>query len=104
MPTLADRRIEIILRNKVHFGVGEIARLPDVVAAAGGSRVFVVTDPGVRASGVVDRALAFLAEAGLETALFDEVEPNPAASAVERGAAALRSFGLDGTVVVPIGG
>ena len=83
---LADRQIEIVLRNKVYFGVGAIARLPEVVAAAGGSRVFVVTDPGVRASGVVDRALAVLAEAGIETALFDEVEPNPAASTVERGA------------------
>ncbi len=63
-----------------------------------------MTDPGVRASGVVDRALAVLAEAGMEHALFDEVEPNPAASTVERGAAALGAFGLDGTVVVPIGG
>jgi len=101
---LADRQIEIVLRNKVYFGVGAIARLPEVVAAAGGARVFIVTDPGVRASGVVDTALAVLAEAGLETALFDEVEPNPAASTVERGAAALRTFGLEGTVVVPVGG
>src|SRR5918994_735113 len=103
MPTLADRRIEIILRKKVHFGVGEIARLPEVVAAAGGSRVFVVTDPGVRRSGVVDRVLAILADAGLETATFDEVEPNPAASTVERGATALRAYGLEGSIVVPVG-
>ena len=104
MATLADRRIEIVLRNKVYFGVGEIARLPEVIGAAGGSRAFVVTDPGVRASGVVDRALAVLAAAGLETALFDEVEPNPAASTVEHGATALRDFGLERTVVVPVGG
>jgi alcohol dehydrogenase len=101
---LSDRQIEIVLRNKVYFGVGAIARLPEVVATAGGSRVFVVTDPGVRASGMVDRALGVLAEAGVEHALFDEVEPNPAAAIVERGAAALRAFGLEGTVVVPIGG
>ena len=104
MTRLADRQIEIVLRNKVYFGVGAIARLPEVVAAAGGSRVFVVTDPGVRASGVIDRALAVLTEAGVEHALFDEVEPNPAASTVERGATALRAFGLEGTVIVPIGG
>jgi alcohol dehydrogenase len=101
---LADRQIEILLRNRVFFGVGAIARLPELVAAAGGSRVFVVTDPGVRRSGVVDRVLAVLADAGLETAVFDEVEPNPAASTVERGAAALLAFGLEGTVVVPVGG
>jgi alcohol dehydrogenase len=101
---LADRQIEIVLRNKVYFGVGAITRLPEVVAAAGGSRVFVVTDPGVRASGVVDRALAVLTEAGVEHSLFAEVELNPAASTVERGATALRDFGLEGTVIVPIGG
>jgi alcohol dehydrogenase len=101
---LADRTIEIVLRNRVYFGVGAIARLPEVVAAAGGSRVFVVTDPGVRGSGVIDRVLDVLAAAGLESAVFAEVEPNPGASTVERGAAALRAFGLAGTVVVPVGG
>jgi len=101
---LADRQIEIVLRNRVYFGVGAIARLPEVVAAAGGSRVFVVTDPGVRRSGVVDHVLRVLAAAGLDTATFDEVEPNPAASTVERGAAALQAFGLEGTVIVPVGG
>ena len=104
MTALADRQIEIVLRNRVHFGVGAIDRLPEVVATAGGSRVFLVTDPGVRGSGVVDRVLAVLAAAGVETAVFDDVEPNPAASTVERGAAALLAFGLDGTVIVPVGG
>ncbi len=91
---LADRQIEIVLRNRVQFGVGAIERLPEVVAAAGGSRVFVVTDPGVRGSGVIERVLGVLAAAGLETAVFAEVEPNPGASTVERGADALRGFGL----------
>jgi alcohol dehydrogenase len=104
MTRLADRQIEIVLRNRVYFGVGAIARLPELVAAADGSRVFVVTDPGVRASGVVARVLAVLADAGLETAVFDEVEPNPAASTVELGAAALLAFGVEGTIVVPVGG
>ena len=104
MTRLADRQIEIVLRNRVYFGVGAIARLPEVVATAGGSRVFVVTDPGVRRSGVVDHVLRVLAAAGLDTATFDEVEPNPAASTVERGAAALQAFGLEGTVIVPVGG
>ncbi len=104
MGALADRRFEMVLRNRVLFGVGEIERLPEVVAWAGGSRVFVVTDPGVRASGVIDRVLGVLAVADVESAVFAEVEPNPGASTVERGAAVLREFGLEGTVVVPVGG
>jgi len=101
---LADRQIEIVLRNRVHFGVGAIGRLPEVVAAVGGTRVFVVTDPGVHGSGVIDRVVGVLAAAGLQVGVFAEVEPNPGGSTVERGAAALRAFGLEGTVVVPVGG
>jgi alcohol dehydrogenase class IV len=104
MTRLADRSIELILRDRVYFGVGAIKRLPEVVAAAGGSRVFVVTDPGVRASGVIDRVIDVLATGHLETGVFADVEPNPGATTVERGATALRDFGLGGTVVVPVGG
>jgi alcohol dehydrogenase len=104
MGTLADRRFEMTLRNRVLFGVGEVARLPEVVAAAGGSRVFVVTDPGVRAAGIVDPVLDALGAAGLATAIFDQIEPNPAAATVERGAGSLRDFGVAGAVVVAIGG
>ena len=104
MTLLADRQIEIVLRNRVFFGVGAIERLPEVVASASGSRVFVVTDPGVHGSGVIDRVLGVLAAGGLDATVFAEVEPNPGASTVERGAAALRTFGLDGTIIVPVGG
>jgi len=104
MTTLADRRFEMTLRNRVLVGVGEVTRLPDLVMRAGGSRAFIVSDPGVVAAGVVEPALAALAAAGLSATVFAEVEPNPAAETCERGAAALRSFGLDDTVVVAIGG
>ncbi|MEO8571703.1 MAG: iron-containing alcohol dehydrogenase [Chloroflexota bacterium] len=104
MSRLADRSFEMVLRNRVLFGVGEIERLPEVVAWAGGTRVFVVTDPGVQRSGVIERVLGALATVAIEAALFADVEPNPGASTVERGAEALRTFGLEGTVVVPVGG
>jgi len=104
MGTLADRRFEMTLRNRVLFGVGEIGRLPEAVAAAGGSRVFVVTDPGVRRAGIVEPVLDALGAAGMPTAIFDGIEPNPAAATVERGAASLRDFGPAGAVVVAMGG
>jgi alcohol dehydrogenase len=99
-----DRLIEIVVAEHAHFGRGAIARLPELITRGGGSRAFVVTDPGVRASGVVDRVQGILAAAGIESGIFTEVEPNPGASTVERGAAALRAFGTDGTIVVPVGG
>lgn len=104
MTALADRRFEMTLRNRVLFGVGSIGALPELVEWAGGSRAFVVTDPGVQRSGVIDTVMGVLQESGVDTGVFAEVEPNPGASTVTRGAAALRDFGLDGTVVVPVGG
>jgi alcohol dehydrogenase class IV len=97
---LADRQIEMVLRNRVLFAAGAIRRLPEVVAAAGGTRVFLVTDPGVVAAGVADRAIA----EPIPATVFSDVEPNPAGSTIEKGAAALRSYGLRETVIVAIGG
>jgi alcohol dehydrogenase len=99
-----DRIIEIVVTERTHFGRGAIARLPELITTHGGSRAFVVTDPGVRGSGVVDRVLEILAAARIDSGVFAEVEPNPGASTVERGAAALRALGTDGTIVVPVGG
>ena len=104
MSPRADRLIELVVADHVQFGVGAIVRLPALIEGAGGARAFIVTDPGVRGSGVVDRVLGILAAAGIPTGVFAEVEPNPGASTVERGAAALRAFGTDGTIVVPVGG
>ncbi len=104
MTRLADRSFEMTLRNRVRFGVGAIETLPDVIRAVGGTRAFVVTDPGVRRAGVIDPILGRLGDAGIPADLFAEVEPNPAAATVERGASALREFGLDATIVVAIGG
>ena len=77
MTSLADRRFEMVLRNRVLFGVGAIDLLSEVVAAAGGARTFLVTDTGVRRAGIVDPVVDALAAAGLASEIFDAVEPNP---------------------------
>lgn len=104
MTTLADRSLELHLRGRVRFGVGSLATLPELVRGAGGSRVFVVTDPGVVRSGVAGQVVDTLAAAGIAAEVFDGVEPNPGTTAVAAGSAALAAFRTDGTVVVPVGG
>ena len=102
MTRLSDRRIEITLRNRVLFGAGEVARLPELVAAAGGSRAFIVTDPGVHVAGILAVVTAALGKVPYH--YFAQVEPNPSGATIELGATSLRQFGLDGTVVVALGG
>lgn len=103
---LAGRSFELLIRDSVHFGVGTIGSLPALVhAIAGGDgRAFLVSDPGVVESGVVGRIAGILADAGVPSGIFSDVEPNPGATVVERAGAELRAFGLDRTVVVAVGG
>jgi alcohol dehydrogenase len=107
MTALADRTINLLLRDRTRFGVGAIDDLAAVVREIGGgpdARAFIVSDPGVVASGVTATVAGILAEDGMETAVFGDVEPNPAMSVVERGGAELRAFGLDDVIIVAVGG
>lgn len=107
MPALAGRAFELRLQGHMRFGIGAIETLPELVAradASGARRAFIVTDPGVLASGVVDRVRRVLDTAGIGVGLYAQVEPNPGVASIERGSAALAAFGTQGTVIVPVGG
>src|SRR5437588_9004820 len=67
------------------FGPGTLARLGDLVRELGGTRVLLVTDPGLEAAGHPQRAVTALRGAGLDTFVFDRVEENPTTRHVEEG-------------------
>jgi alcohol dehydrogenase len=101
---LAERAFDLLLHDRVRFGTGAIEGLPGLIREIGATRAFIVTDPGVQASGVVARVVEVLEADGIETGVFAEVEPNPGAATVERGAKALRAFGATDVAVIPVGG
>ncbi len=70
-------------RTRIVFGVGAIEQLGDLVRQYGGTRVLLVTDPGIVAAGHVDRAEASLRGAGVHFARFDRVIENPTTEAVD---------------------
>lgn len=84
-------------------GAGSISGLGQHVKAHG-ERAFVVSDAGLRAAGVLDSATDALEADGVEWTVFDDVSPNPTDTNVAAGVAALREFGIEGTVVVLVGG
>jgi alcohol dehydrogenase len=86
----------------VTMGNGASAGLLDAVREIGGSRVTVVTDPGVRGTGMVERLAAPLREAGLAVDIDDNVKPNPRDTDCDTGAARAKEHGTD--LVVAIGG
>jgi alcohol dehydrogenase len=102
----ADRRLEILARDRARFGAGIVAELPEVIVSLGGHSAFVVTDAGVVAAGIGERVEKLLGLAGIQAVVYDGVEPNPGTVSIERGSEALRAFAVDpaGTVVVGLGG
>lgn len=78
------------------FDFGALAQLPKVLKAHGVSRPFVVTDPGLKANGLLDRLLAALGEP--PAGIFTDTPANPTESASAAAAAAYRAAGADGIV------
>jgi alcohol dehydrogenase class IV len=67
----------------------------------GAERVFVVTDEGVRGTGLVERVEAGLADGGLEPAgVFDAVPQDSSTEVVDRCAAAAKEAGADSFLAV----
>ena len=89
-------------RTRVVYGEGALVQLGPRVRELGGSRVLVVTDPGLEAAGHPTRALASLVHADLKAFVFDGVEENPTTEHVERGLAAATEHRID--FLVAIGG
>ena len=88
--------------TRVVFGAGTLARLGELARELGGTRVLVVTDPGLWQAGHPQRAVEFLRAAGLEVCHFSEVEENPTSEHVEAGLKVARAGKID--LLVSVGG
>jgi alcohol dehydrogenase len=86
----------------VVFGPGSLARLGEVARELGGTRVMLVTDPGLEAAGHPRRAVAAVREAGLEAHVFDGVKENPTEREVEAGVVFARTHKVD--CIAAVGG
>ena len=83
----------------IDFGPGVIATLKDAVSELGLRRPLLVTDKGIEAAGLVDKARSYL-PAG--TPVFVDTPPNPTEAAVQAALALYRQEDCDG--VVALGG
>ncbi|MFT3721614.1 iron-containing alcohol dehydrogenase [Pseudorhodoferax sp.] len=84
--------------TQIQFDFGAIGLLADECRRIGIARPLVVTDAGVRAAGILQRALDALG--GLPAQVFDATPPNPTEAAVRAAAALYREGGCDGLVAV----
>ncbi|MEU7786813.1 iron-containing alcohol dehydrogenase [Amycolatopsis sp. NPDC049159] len=95
-------RLSVEPGGRTEYGPGVVAELPAFVEVVGYARVFVVTDRGLRATGIVGRVEKILARPGIEYVVHEDVGPNPSTAELDRGAARLRAFG--DAAVLALGG
>jgi len=88
--------------RRIIFGPGSLQDIGNEIKRLGGSRVLVVTDPGIKAAGLVDKLVAALESADLPYHVFAEVEPDPRVEVVDESLAAAKGFAPD--LVVGFGG
>jgi 1,3-propanediol dehydrogenase len=93
---------DIITIKKIVAGSGAIDALGREVKNLQVEKVLIVTDKGVVNAGIVDKALKPLKKEGIKFEIFDEIEPNPKDTTVEKGAQYLRDTNAE--AVIGIGG
>ena len=89
----------ILYLTTIEFGAGVLDTLSECVAELGMRRPLVVSDHGVAAAGLLDRALELLPR---ETERFLDVPPNPSEAAVRAALTVYRGADCDG--IVALGG
>ncbi|HRJ65658.1 MAG TPA: iron-containing alcohol dehydrogenase [Alphaproteobacteria bacterium] len=84
--------------TRVIFGPGSIARLPEFCRSLGMKKPILMTDAGLQAHPITLGALKINRDAGIETALFADIKPNPTGANVMAGVAAYKQGGHDGVI------
>jgi 4-hydroxybutyrate dehydrogenase len=84
--------------TQVQFEFGAIKLLKQECERVGITRPLVVTDPGVKAAGVLQKALDVLT--GMSVTVFDQTPSNPTEAAVLAAAELYKAGGCDGLIAV----
>jgi len=82
----------------IRFGAGRIAEIGEACAAAGIKKPLLVTDRGLAPMEITQRTLKLMEEAGLGSAIFADVDPNPTEINLEAGLKVFREGGHDGVI------
>jgi len=97
-PTPQNAMALIYYVTQIQFDFGAIKLLKQECERVGISRPLIVTDPGVKAAGILQKALDALP--GMTVAVFDQTPSNPTEAAVRAAAAVYQLQGCDGLIAV----
>jgi len=86
----------------IHFGCGMLRTLPERIKALGGTRAFVVTDPGLAAAGILEDVMRILKDAAIGFDVCDRVKPDSGSVLIDETTAEFKRRAAD--VVIGVGG
>lgn len=84
--------------TSIRVGAGRISELPAACRQLGMRAPLLVTDPGLAALSIIDKALLHCRDDGLQAALFSAIKGNPTGQNVQDGVAAFKAGGHDGVI------
>ena len=93
---------EFTLPTKIVYGCGVLKQLPDEIRFFGGTKLLLLTDPGLVKAGIVSKVTNLLDAEGFAYEIFDGIEANPKDVNAEEGARAARKIGAD--LLLAVGG
>lgn len=103
MPVNAEMTFNFFpITTDIHCGFGALGSLPKHVKTYNGTKVLLVTDPGLRQAGVANKVERVLKDAGVPFVTYDKVPENSSTGAVNAIVAMIRESGAD--VLVALGG
>ena len=88
--------------RRMLFGCGCLDSIGEEIKRLRGEKVLLVTDPGVKSAGLIDKVLDRLDEKGFSVDVFPNVQANPTTENVAEGLSLLGSGGSP--VIVAVGG
>ena len=91
---------QIIYLNQVHIAFGALSHLQNSCTQHQIDHALIVTDPGIRAAGILDRVLRQWAAAGLRVSIFDQTPSNPTERAVHAARAIYVDQGCNGLIAL----
>lgn len=100
---LSQQNFSSVLLTNVIFGVNSVEEsLVVKIKEYKKSNVFISTDPGLVQAGIPGKIQSLLKENGIQSIIFSEIEPNPHAVTVMKGAEIYRSESCD--MILAVGG
>ena len=90
------------LHLRLIYGNGEVGRVGELAAEYGANKVLLVTDPGIRSAGHVDKVSESLDSAKLEVFIYDQAKENPTTKCVTDCAELARAKQID--FIIGLGG